>query len=115
MSKHTIRATVCKCTDCDALLMMRDNNNGLFGFGGSGFTTDWFMVKDRVWHEATRSRTNRFLCVKCLERRMGRKLSAGDFRRSAKVNFQGDKSIILRKRMAGLKPARRLIETRFTP
>ena len=105
-------ATLCKCTDCDALLLRPTGFGALFG---GGLDHDWFMVKDRVWHAATRSAASRFLCVECLEHRIGRKLAAADFKRTAKVNFVGDKSTILRKRMAGLKPARRLIETKFTP
>jgi hypothetical protein len=46
-----------------------------------------------------------------LENRIGRKLKADDFRRSAKVNFVGQKSAKLRRRMRGLKPAKRLVET----
>jgi hypothetical protein len=81
--------------------------------GGTDF--DWFMVKDHVWQHGQRAGACRFLCVGCLERRIGRKLSAGDFRCSAKVNFVGKKSATLRRRMRGLKPAKRLVNTTFTP
>jgi hypothetical protein len=73
---------------------------GFFGFG-SGWQGDWFMVKDSVWRQIQRKGTCRFLCVACLERRIGRKLSADDFRRSAKVNFDCKKSVRLRQRMGG--------------
>jgi hypothetical protein len=39
--------------------------------------------------------------------------TAADFKRSAKVNFTGNKSTRLRQRMKGLKPAKRLKETTF--
>jgi hypothetical protein len=46
-----------------------------------------------------------------LKTRIGRKLSAADFMRSAKVNFEHKDSVKLRHRMRGLKPAKRLRET----
>jgi hypothetical protein len=80
---------------------------------GSDWHGDWFMVKDCVWRASQRKGPCRFLCVKCLENRIGRKLTAADFKRSAKVNFVGKKSLRLRYRMQGLKPAKRLQETTF--
>ena len=73
------------------------------------------IVTVHVWRRSQRHGKCRFLCVGCLERRIGRKLSADDFRRSAKVNFEGQKSAKLRHRMRGLKPAKRLVNTTFTP
>ena len=105
-----ISGNVFTCSDCAALLAVRPA-----GFLGSGWDGDWFMVKDSVWRDGQREGKCRFLCVECLERRIGRKLSGADFRRSAKVNFEGKKSRRLRHRMRGLKPAKRLVETRFTP
>jgi len=105
-------ATVYVCDTCEATLMARPSNM-LFGGGWEG---DWFMLKDRVWRAAaTRGTKTRFLCVSCTEHRLGRKLTAGDFRRSAKVNFFGRKSPRLQARMRGLRPAKRLINTRFVP
>jgi hypothetical protein len=86
------------------------STNQIFGGNWDG---DWFMVKDRVWRAAQKDRPVRFLCVRCLERRIGRRLTARDFKRFVKINFVGDKSAILRKRMRGLKPARRLRNTSF--
>jgi len=83
-------------------------------FGG-GWYGDWCMLKDRVWQAATKGSRKRFLCVRCIERRLERKLDANDFRRNAKVNFVGRKSHRLRHRMRGLKPAKRLIDTTFSP
>ncbi len=99
------------CSDCDAVLMVR--SRGLLA--GSGYDLDWYMVKDRVWRTGQKKGRSRFLCVSCLEDRIGRKLSCEDFSRSAKVNFVGRKSAQLRHRMRGLRPARRLIETTFKP
>ena len=105
--EHSARAFL--CADCEAVLAYR----GLLGFGG--WDGSWFMVKDSVWRHGQRGGKCRFLCVECLERRIGRKLLSDDFRRNAKVNFAGQKSAKLRQRMRGLKPAKRLVETTFTP
>lgn len=106
--RHRISGTLFMCADCNTVLAAR---GGIFG----GTDYDWFMVKDRVWQHGQRGGKCRFLCVECLEHRIDRKLSADDFRRSAKVNFVGQKSAKLRRRMQGLKPARRLVNTTFTP
>jgi hypothetical protein len=108
--KARVSGQVFLCDGCKACLAIRS-----FGFGFGGMDADWFMVKDAVWRQSQRQSKCRFLCVECLEERIGRELSAADFRRSAKVNFTGRKSDRLRKRMRGLIPAKRLIETRFTP
>jgi hypothetical protein len=102
-----ICATVITCQDCNAILQVRTH---LLGTGWQG---DWFMVKDSVWRRGQQAGKCRFLCVGCLERRISRKLSADDFRRSAKVKFDAQKSARLRRRMRGLKPARRLVEMIF--
>jgi len=108
--RHGICATIIPCADRDATLTVRPEGLALFGGGADG---DWFMVKDSVWRRGQRAGKCRFLCVGCLENRIGRKLKADDFRRSAKVNFVGQKSAKLRRRMRGLKPAKRLVETTF--
>jgi hypothetical protein len=107
VSRSVFRAYV--CNDCPRMLHTRSAMPSL----GGGWSGEWFMVKARVWQEGQRKGRGRFLCVGCLEDRIGRKLVAADFSRSAKVNFAGDKPLRLRRRMKGLKPARRLIETRF--
>jgi hypothetical protein len=99
--------TLFQCADCNAVLAVR---GGFFSRWNGG---DWCMVKDSVWRRGQRSGKCRFLCVGCLERRIGRKLSAGDFKRSAKVNFEAGKSAKLRSRMRGLKTAKRLVVTTF--
>jgi hypothetical protein len=48
-----------------------------------------------------------------VEGHISRKLTAADFKRSARVNFIGKKSARLRQRMRGLKPAKRLRDTHF--
>jgi hypothetical protein len=99
------------CDDCGALLSVRPVGFGAFGGGGG----EWFMVKNRVWQRGQRGGKCRFLCVGCLEHRIGRRLTADDFRRAAKVNFVGRKPAKLRRRMRGLKPAKRLVNTTFVP
>jgi len=103
-----INGTGCACNDCKAILMLRPS--GLFG---SSWDVEWYLVKDHVWRAGQSKGACRFLCVACLEHRIGRKLMAADFKRSAKVNFVGNKSTRLRQRMHELKPAKRLIETTF--
>lgn len=102
---------VIACNECGDWLMTRPPAS-IFGTG-SGWEGEWFMVKARVWQKGQRKGKCRFLCVGCLERRLGRKLQAADFMRSAKVNFNGTKTPRLRRRMKGLRPAKRLIETKF--
>jgi hypothetical protein len=99
------------CADCTLPLAIRPE--GLSAMFGGGWEGDWFMVKDRVWQRGQRDGKCRFICVGCLENRIGHKLTADDFRRSAKVNFVGEKSAKLRRRMRGLKPAKRLVNTTF--
>ena len=104
--------TVINCNVCREMLALIPRGLGaVFG----GWQGDWFMVKDSVWRSSQRGGKCRFLCVGCLEHRIGRKLAADDFSRSAKVNFVGEKSAKLRRRMRGLKPAKRLVNTTFTP
>ena len=112
-AKHQTCGAIYNCQDCDKRLTVR--YDGGLGFGGGSVDYEWFMLKDRVWALTQRAGKCRFLCVGCVERRIRRKLSADDFRRSSKVNFTHKHSLVLRRRMRGLKPAKRLIETRFTP
>jgi hypothetical protein len=81
--------TVITCADCNATLTIRPDGFGTM-LGMTGWEGDWFMVKDRVWQLGQHEGKCRFLCVGCLENRIGRRLTAGDFRRSARVNFVGE-------------------------
>jgi len=110
---HRTSATVIRCQNCNEMLQVRPA--GWDASFSSGWQGDWFMVKDKVWQLGQRASECRFLCVGCLESRIGRKLLADDFRRSAKVNFHPQQSAKLRRRMRGLKPAKRLVNTTFTP
>jgi len=101
--------TIIVCSDCNLALLMR--SNGLFSQDWPN--SEWLMLNDHVWATAQRKSTCRFLCVGCTEERLGRRLSAFDFRRTAKVNFTGHKSACLRRRMKGLRPAKRLTHTTF--
>jgi hypothetical protein len=97
-------AKLFRCDDCKRTLMTRPQG----GLLSSGWERDWFMVKDHVWNASQRKGACRFLCVTCLERRIGRTLTPADFRRSARVNFVGRKSVVLRRRTRGLIPTGRL-------
>jgi hypothetical protein len=88
--------------------------SGFFSFS-SGWQGEWFMLKERVWRQSQRKGKRRFLCVGCTECRIDRKLTVDDFSRSAKVNFTRKSSRRLRHRIRGLKPAKRLVNTTFTP
>lgn len=44
------------------------------------FDSEWYMVKNEIWAAATAERPANFLCVGCLERRIGRKLTPDDFK-----------------------------------
>ena len=107
-----VSAVAIACADCDTTLTVRPIGFGAALFGDSA-NGDWYLVKDRVWQLGQRAGECRFLCTGCLEGRIGRKLTADDFKRSAKVNFFGRKPLKLRRRMRGLKPAKRLRETTF--
>jgi hypothetical protein len=113
MAKRRIRSigTVLPCV-CGTNLAIVQENNILFG--GVCVVGDWFMVRNAVWRLGQKAGACCFLCVECLEERIGRKLTAADFMRTAPVNFEGHKSAKLRHRMRGLKPAKRMIQTRFT-
>jgi hypothetical protein len=74
---------------------------------------DWYQVKNAVWEQAwpgTSSRSaadvpmKHFLCISCLERRLGRRLSRRDFdmRRAAnhpKRSRNRPMSLLMRKRL----------------
>ena len=52
---------------------------------------DWYMVRDELWRQVITDgdpSTRRFLCILCLEKRLGRRLIASDFMDSgcAKIN-----------------------------
>jgi hypothetical protein len=99
------------CGDCEAFLLTR--SSGMTG--GTNTNIEWFMLKGRVWAATQRKGACRFLCVGCVETRIGRKPTSADFMRTAKVNFEPVKSARLRRRKLGLKPAKRLVNTTFTP
>ena len=109
-----ICGTIIQCADCKTILTVRPAGLGGMLFGDGWSDGDWFMAKDSVWRRGQCAGKCRFLGVGCLEHRIGRKLSADDFRRSARVNFVGRKSARLRRRMRGLRPAKRLVDTSFT-
>lgn len=46
--------------------------------GKPGQPTEWYMVHNSVWVHAGAA-TVRYLCIACLEKRLGRELTAADF------------------------------------
>ena len=70
---------------------------------------EWYMVKDDVWEKAWADRLKSWyrdglgveiLCIGCLEKRIGRTLTAIDFT-DAPVNDLSDNSARLRERLTG--------------
>lgn len=54
---------------------------------GEDTTSEYYMVHDEVWKQATRSHeTHGMLCIGCLERRIGRSLHKEDFPKNIAVN-----------------------------
>lgn len=82
----------CPCCDC----RVETNHN-------CTDTAEWYMVKNEIWAEATANRPAQFLCIGCLENRIGRTLVWSDFS-DALVNHSGmrfDPSPRLQNRLAG--------------
>lgn len=61
---RTITSKLWNCRDCK-------RNTALLG--------EYFMVSDDLWRDANPDTLGGFLCVLCLERRVGRTLRPGDF------------------------------------
>ncbi len=59
---------VAPCRDCRAETLSQE----------PGVPTEYYMVRDRVWWLA-RGPARGFLCIGCLEVRLGRQLHRGDF------------------------------------
>lgn len=57
------------------------NNYHLCMDCGIDTNTEYYMVHDHIWRSITHGKGERygFLCLKCLERRLGRTLTAKDF------------------------------------
>lgn len=47
---------------------------------------DNYAVKDEVWFGPTRARSNTVLCIPCLERRLGRRMTSADLKPEAYAN-----------------------------
>jgi hypothetical protein len=47
---------------------------------------EWYMVHDHVWRAAGMEETDGYLCIGCLEDRLGRTLVAADFRSDMFMN-----------------------------
>jgi hypothetical protein len=66
-----------RCHDCDVDLMLCDPD----GFPVGGW--ERYMVQNHVWEAA---RGEGWLCIGCLEGRLGRRLCAGDFKEGLPIN-----------------------------
>lgn len=49
------------------------------GCGISTFNYEYYMVHSHIWNKANRLNRRGMLCIGCLERRLGRMLTASDF------------------------------------
>jgi hypothetical protein len=70
--KHAIwheRCHECPCHDCGAETMPAD-------YGQRG---EWYVVTDNVWHAGGLGTLGGYLCIGCLEARIGRRLTPADF------------------------------------
>lgn len=73
-------------TPCSSITMCR-GKRGCRHNGGRRW--EWYMVRRRIWAQATGGDdTPGYLCIGCLEKRLGRPLNAGDFT-AAPVNQPG--------------------------
>ncbi|QLJ05715.1 hypothetical protein HZZ00_34975 [Streptomyces sp. NEAU-sy36] len=45
-----------------------------------------YAAKDEVWYGLARARSNTVLCIPCLEKRIGRRLTAADLKPEATAN-----------------------------
>lgn len=79
------------------------------GCSDCGGDVDLYTVHDDVWFRRAKARSDMLLCIRDLERRLGRRLTAADFNH-APCNDPGDpafpKSHALRERLRGWIPAR---------
>jgi hypothetical protein len=57
------------CADCGAKTQRQE----------PGARSEWYMVHDEVWTAAGMEETGGYLCIGCLEKRLGRRLVPADF------------------------------------
>lgn len=95
MSNKRKTLASCPCADCGWLTVHHKR------------PSEWYMVKDPVWLAAGMQfcsclepeHNNEYLCIGCLERRLGRQLTANDFNA---VNIPGPQNTArLNNRLAG--------------
>lgn len=77
-ASHQADAPPFNCSDCGA-------NVARLG--------EWYMLRDPVWQQATRSAPAHHLCVGCLEERLGRRLTSEDFNPAAPANLTREEGI----------------------
>lgn len=85
MAKNFIKL----CEDCQIDIRLKPKGNG-----------DGYMIYDQIWSTATKSKIKIYLCVFCLEKRLGRELTPADFTACAlNLLFNNVKSELLLKRL----------------
>ncbi len=65
-------------------------------------TNEWYMVTDEIWKKIApedQHKTDYFLCVGCIETRLGRQLVRQDFPMDIPVNYIGKHSHRLQNRI----------------
>lgn len=100
-TSRKLKAT-CPCTDCGTFTVRTDSR-----------PSEWYVVHDHVWEAAGMDANHipewgyggehHYLCIGCLEQRLGRELTAADFTGAA-VNEPGPGRTA---RLNNLLPARR--------
>ena len=68
-----------RCTDCSR----ETNHNNL-----EGDVAEWYMVHEVVWNFAILHNPANFLCIGCLEKRIGRRLIPADFPDNIPLNVE---------------------------
>jgi len=69
--------------------------------------TEYYMVQNKLWHQACPTDAECLLCIECLEKRINRQLKKGDFTdcplNEGTMGWDTDtKSPLLQKRLKGL-------------
>ena len=83
------------CNDCGTLTTPRTTRNKI-----KARSWEWYMVHNYVWAQA--GMTNGFLCIGCLERRLGRSLGPNDFRASMEEPNRLDAPRLLARKLGQL-------------
>lgn len=87
----------------DALVQNRSKMSGCCHDCHINVYDEWeydYFLHEEVWDKATKDDTDKFFCVLCIEKRLGRELKSKDFDWEVPLNYiDGERSPILEARM----------------